>query len=301
MTLGLKHKKRINLLIFLLLVLGGTAQVPVQVITKTIEKSFTYRDGYEVNIEGDKAEVWIETWEKNEIHLVLEIIAKHPEKEVAEADLKKMKYFTQKVSKRIYLRNFVSTDDDVEKPASLLKVKYTIKLPERCPVYLKNNFGQANVSNLQNRLRVNSEFSQLALFNLKGIIDLKTRFGDVQGKMIEGDVDIVSRRSDILLENIKGRFSIQAEYGSIRLFSASELIELNIDAKQSDVYFNTPNLESFAYNLSAQHGNIFLPDNLKFKESENTIGLKKASYRPEEEYFANITIAITFGNLTLSK
>ncbi len=59
----------IAFLLFMSLLTCATAPViaqtiKVQVITKKIEKNFQYKDGYEVNIEGEKAEVNIQTWEK---------------------------------------------------------------------------------------------------------------------------------------------------------------------------------------------------------------------------------------------
>ena len=58
---------KINILFALVLfTLAVHAQTELQVVSRTIEKSWEYKDGIEVNIEGEKAEIVVETWAKNE-------------------------------------------------------------------------------------------------------------------------------------------------------------------------------------------------------------------------------------------
>ena len=42
-------------------------QTTLQVVTKTIEKNFTYREDVTVNIKGEKAIVEVRSWEKDQI------------------------------------------------------------------------------------------------------------------------------------------------------------------------------------------------------------------------------------------
>lgn len=277
-------------------------QTLLQVVTKKIEKSYAYKEGYEVNIEGEKADVSIQTWDKDEVRIELELIAKHPTQEVALKDIEALKYLTQRVKNKIYLRNYVSVEEGEAKPTATLSAKYTITLPEECPVYLKNHFGEATISNLSNRLRVNSEFSKIGLENIQGVVDLQTRFGDIIGNLIDGQVNINSRRSDISLTNISGSYDITAQYGVIRIFAEDQLLKLNLDATHSDVYFFNPNPEFYAYNLVANHGKINFPEELNFSMLEDLPQLKKYNFKPaQKEFFATITLSVTLGDIYLEK
>lgn len=277
------------------------AQTLHQAVTKRIEKTFSYRDGYEVNIEGEKAEVVIETWDRPEVRVVLELTARHPDKKVAERDLEAVRYQTEKVKNRIYIRNYVSPVEGASQPESAFSARYAISLPPDCPVYLKNNFGIANISNLVNRLRINSEFTKLGLQNIQGFLDVRTRFGDLRGEQISGDVIINARRSDLTLRDINGRFDITSQYGILEILAGSELIDLKIDAEKSDVFLYAPNPSLFAYNLQGQHSDMVLPSELEFRVLDDKVALKKATFKPQQEYFANITITISFGELTVEK
>ncbi|MDZ4683350.1 MAG: hypothetical protein SH848_18985 [Saprospiraceae bacterium] len=298
----------IAFLLFMLLLTCATAPViaqtiKVQVITKKIEKNFHYKEGYEVNIEGEKAEVNIQTWEKKEIQVVMELIAKHPDKAVAERDLELMKHLAQRVKNKIYLRNYLSSVEGKGKsePEAYLSVKYTITLPGECPVYLKNIFGAANISSLTNRLRVNSEFSRIGLQNLKGSVEIKTRFGDLIGQNLDGWFNIQSRRSDLTLQNISGRFNIQAQYGTIRLFANDDLADLRLDAEKSEVWFYHPNPQFVGYSLSARGSEVNLPSRIDAHWLALDNGERKITFSPNREYYPKVSIRITFGNLHVEK
>ncbi|RME10076.1 MAG: hypothetical protein D6816_03715, partial [Bacteroidetes bacterium] len=135
---------------------AGYSQTMLQVVTKTIEKTFPYKNGYELNIEGEKAEIVVRTWDRNEVKVLLEIVAKHPDREVAKADIDKMSYSTEQHGNMIYFRNYLEKKNAGAKPASEVKAVYTITLPADCPVYLKNNFGLTQVSDLNRELTINS-------------------------------------------------------------------------------------------------------------------------------------------------
>jgi len=297
------HMLRLTAIIMLtgLVVSPVTGQKLYQIVTKKIEKTFNYRDGYEVNIEGEKADVVIETWERAEVRVIIELTARHPERKTAEADLEAVRYQAEKVKNRIYIRNYVSPGEGASPPESSFSAKYSIFLPKECPVYLKNSFGVANISNLVNRLRINSEFTKLGLQNIAGFLDVRTRFGDLTGEHIDGDVLINARRADVSLRDINGRFDITSQYGILEVFAGEELIDLKIDADKSNVFLFAPNPSLFAYNLQTQNSNMELPSELEFKILDDKVAIKKATFKPQQDYFANVTITIRFGELTVEK
>lgn len=277
------------------------AQVKVQIITKKIEKTFTYRTGYEVNVDGEKAEVIVESWDKDEIKVILELTAQHPDKAVAEKELESIKYLADKAKNKIYLRNYLSKEEGAPEPQSVLSAKYTIYVPEQCPVYLKNYFGTINVSNLFNSVKINSQFSKIALNNLQGMMDVTTRFGDLIGANLDGDMTLNARRSDITLRDMKGRYNLTTQYGIVKLWATKDLLSLNINADKSEVFLYTPNPSQFAYNISSQYGSIEHPNNMKFNYLQNNKEVKRIQFKPVNEYYATITVSVSFGNIFVGK
>jgi len=284
----------------LLILQNITAQELVQVVTKIIEKDFRYQDGYEVNVEGQKAEIFVETWSKDEIGVRLEISAKHPDLVIAEADLETVNFVADRVKNKIYLRNYRFGGD--AKTASILTVTYYITLPEDCPVYVKNYFGTANISNLTNRLRIFGEYSQIDIDNVKGILDISSRFGDIVGEQIDGNVTINARRSDITLYEIAGHYQINSQYGILKLKPNSGLLGLNVSAEKSEVHLYGDHPEEFAYTLTSTHGDISTPKNMRLLSLEDTPEVKKIQIQPKsQEVFPTITVSVTFGNVHVEK
>ncbi len=276
------------------------AQTTVQVITKKIEKTFTYRKGYEVNVEGERAEVIVESWDKDDIRILLELTARHPDKAIAERDLDAIKYVADRVKNKIYIRNYLSPNEG-SATSSTLSARYTIYVPAHCPVYLKNYFGTIDVSNLLSNIKINSEFSKIGLNNLQGLMDIRTRFGDVIGANLDGDMTLNARRSDITLRDIKGNYDLNAQYGIMKIYGSKDLLSLSISAEKTDVYFFNVNPALFAYNLTAQNGEVKLPNNLKYNIIQNNEQIKRIQFKPTSEYFATITISVSFGDIFISK
>ena len=276
------------------------AQEVVQVVTKTIEKQFDYHDGYEVNVEGQKAEIFVETWAKDEIDIRLEISAKHPDLAVAEQELETVNFVTERIKNKIYLRNY--RYGGAEQTSSILSVTYYITLPEDCPVYVKNYFGTANISNLRNRLRIFGEFSQIDINNVEGLIDIRTRFGDIVGERIDGNVTINARRSDVTLYEIAGNYQINAQYGILKLLPTTDLLSLDISAEKSEVHLYGDEPEQFAYLLTATHGQVTTPNNLRLLDLEDTPEVRRVQIQPpRQEHFATITVSVTFGDVHIEQ
>lgn len=269
-----------------------------EVVTKTIEDTYLYKPGNELAVEGEKAEIFVETWEKQKISVKIVMTARHPELEQAEEDLTNLEYISEVAGQKIFLKNKLV--DKTKRSRSELTVHYYITLPEECPVYLKSHFGGATISNLRNQLRINGEFSAINIDNVQGILDIRSRFGDIIGERIDGNVSINSRRSDISLYDIGGTFNITAQYGELKISPNLSLRNLHINADKSDVYLYEPlNGEGIAYDLSLNNGEVKLPDGRKIIEMEQTQEVQRFAIRPSQERIGTITASVSFGDLHL--
>lgn len=271
-----------------------------EVVTKTIEDTYTYKPGKELAVEGEKAEIFVETWDKQKIHVKIVMTARHPELERAEEDLANLTYIAEVAGQKIFLKN--KRIDEKHKPKSELTVHYYITLPEECPVYLKSHFGGATISNLRNQLRINGEYSAINIDNVQGILDIRSRFGDITGERIDGNVVINSRRSDINLFDVGGTFNITAQYGELKLSPNVRMRDLQINADKSDVYIYEPiGGEGMNYELTLNNGEIKLPDGRKVIELQRTPEIRRFAIQPSAERMGTITASVTFGDLYLAK
>ncbi len=284
--------------LFGLLIPGAKAQnTTLQVITKSTVEVFEYQAGYEVNIEGQRAEIVVESWGQDKVRVAVEIIAKHIDGQQAKKDLEAMQLSIKQEGKQLYFRNYLKNG---AKPSAQLKVRYTVSLPPDCPVYVKNNYGSLKAQNLIKRLRTQLRFTDTELKELSGEMWIDTYFGDLLAQGLKGQINIQARRSDITLHNIAGKCSINAQYGLVKLFTDKSSLQLDITAEKADVYFFDPQPDTYGYVLTAHYGNISTPHELKFNFIENSGKLKKAIFGPTNS-LATISVKITFGDIIIRR
>ncbi|OAV42877.1 DUF4097 family beta strand repeat-containing protein [Lewinella sp. 4G2] len=277
-----------------------TANAYREVVSKTIEDTYKYTPGRELAVEGEKAEIFVETWDKQEIEVKIVMTARHATLESAQQDLENLAYVAEAAGDKIFLKN--NLKDKTYNASSELTIHYYITLPEECPVYLKSHFGGATISNLRNQLRINGEYSAINIDNVHGLLDIRTRFGDISGERIDGNVVINSRRSDISLLDVGGTFTINAQYGELNISPNAAMRDLRITADKSDVHIYEPlNVEGLAYDFNLNNGNLRLPEGLKVMELEQTTEVRRVAIRPVTERRGTITASVTFGDLYLAK
>lgn len=283
---------------FLFLVaFGSDAQTTLKVVSKSVDKDFVFNAGKHVVVEGEKAEIKVETWDKNIVHVELKLVAKNPDKAIAESELKYFNHSFSEERGEIKLRNFFSASD---KPGSELKAEYLIKVPHDCPVRMSNYFGKTDVKDLTSSLDIDSKFGPVNMNNITGKIDVKSRFGDVLGELLNGMVSIETHRSNITLKQLEGSYNIKSKYGIVKIFSDNELLDLNIEAEKSDVYFFNPNPTAFGYELFAHFGDITVPEELKVNFVENSDTQRHAQYSPGPK-FPGVFVKITYGDIIVRK
>ena len=298
----MKNSLFLNCLILLMFFsIDIQAQNVLEVVTKKIEKTLDFFDDYKLSIEGEKADVLINTWDKSLVKVELELVSKHSDVNVAKKDIEVIKYVIENRGKIIFIQNEMVVNENGEKPKSSLHAHYVITIPENCPLNLKNHFGNADINDLKKQVVINSEYCKIKLTNIEGDIAIETRFGDVVGVGLSGNVSILSARSDITLTRLKGSIDIQAKYGLIKIDADRSLIDLNIVAEKSDITFLNPAAETYSFNLTAHYGEIEVPKNMEFTFKEKTPQINQAELNLPVKNEGQVSIRTSFGNIVVGR
>ena len=280
--------------------LYAQTQTPVlQVATKTLQNSYAFDAGTELNLEGNNAEISVVTGMEPKVLLITEISAAHPDKKVATADLEKMTYSAERVKNKIYVRNYISSD--AAKPASIFRVKYKVIVPAECPVYVKNSYGETQVNGLRSILRLQSDFTNVGLRNIQGNVEVRSRFGDVEGQNLDGRFLFNTRRSDVTLRDLKGSFDIETFLGALKLFAGKDITDLRLKSEMTAVTIFNPFPELFAYNIESKNARLDLPEGIKFQQKQISPDIQQITFRSGREIYPSITISITLGSLEIEK
>ena len=293
----MKNCTFLSSLFILLLSHTSFAQNNLKVVTKTVEKAFDYQEGQTLLLEGEKAEIKLETWSENKVYVQLELVAKHPERRQAENDLESFDFVFDVRGDKILLRNFYVGESRSE---SELSAVYTVKVPTECPVQMSNYFGKTDVQDLTNSLELDSKFGPVNMSNISGEVDVSSRFGDIFGMLLKGQIKIESHRSNVTLKQLEGKFDINSKYGVIKIFADDKLIDLNVEGEKSDLYLFNPDPSEFGYDLLAHFGDITVPDDLKINFVEKSKNMSHA-VRKQGEQFPGVFVKITYGDIIVKK
>lgn len=252
-------KKIWLLFVVLTMVYAGSAmgQTKVQVVTKTLDGQEKWTPGMKLEIVGENAVIHCESHAGSSILYEIEIIAKHPEKGIAEKDLKKVKWISGRQGKTLIMRNYIELAAGDARPESNLKVIWHIKIPESCPLTINNYFGEIMVENTRSTVNIISEFTSIELINTKGEITVDSKFGDISGRLLDGRVEIKSSRSNIHLEKAAGTINIHALLAQINLEIFTNLEALTIEAEKSEITLEAGN--KFRYLLDLENTDFGKP------------------------------------------
>lgn len=281
------------LLLVLFLIHQSKAQTTLQVVTKSIEKTFPITPN--LVIEAEKADIEIITWEKDEIQAKIELIAKHPDRNTAKNDLEMMKYVADKMADKILLRNYLVIKSNAGKPGSNFKAKYIIHLPENMEVSIRNSFGKVFIQGRYSHLNIKSEFCILDLQKAEGNAKLETYYGEVHSKNFLGTCTIKSERSELFFQQLSGINVINAQYGKIEIESVANLKSLTINGKKTEISLKIP-LHNHGFNVESKYGKMSLPDG--FNWLHNTDDSKAATYN--RSAISKINIQNSFGNISIN-
>ena len=296
----MKVKTSILLAVFLQLSLISFAQnTTYQVVTKTIEEVSNWQPKQILEINGENAIIHISTWAEDKVHATIELIAKHPDKKVAEADIEVLQYSLTKQRKRIILNNYLSINSKNPKPTSTLKTKFTLRIPVRCPLAIKNNFGSIHIEGIRQQINVDSRFSKVSMEDVKGQLDLNSHFGEFRGTALVGNINITSNRSNLFLNKVAGQVTMDAKYGKIEVVEdATYTYDLTVKGDKADITILNPNTTLNQYALSTSFGNISTPPRSSFEtlmDSDTLRQVQALTTTPQSK----VTVSLNYGDISL--
>ena len=242
---------------FLILTLDSlVAQDKIQVVTKTIARSFAIDDGESLTVRGEKAEIRIRQWNRSEVKLTLRLMAKHPSRRVAEKDLSALRYridtdFSEKV-----IQNFFRIANGAGRLSSNLQAHYELWVPVGCALRVQNRYGNVYLSDLEADVDVTASFGEVHLNQVRGTLALRVDYGDVIGDTVSGAVSGVIRKSNLTLHHLTGKLSLESSYGEVYVSAREQLQELIVDASRTEVTFAATNPASYHYRLSTSYSEI---------------------------------------------
>ncbi|MDZ7935144.1 MAG: hypothetical protein U5M51_09310, partial [Emticicia sp.] len=136
--------KRAGWSFLLLLSFSGFAQI--QVVTKSLQKEIIYSAGSKINLNAKKADIIIKGKATDKISILVKLIAKHTDRNIAEKELSYLNYELKNASGVIDLSNTYEIPKAVGKLKSQVNTVYEITIPNKTNLLIINSFGNISVT-----------------------------------------------------------------------------------------------------------------------------------------------------------
>ena len=175
----------------------ASSAVSVDDRNRKYEKLFIVQEGGEVNVEADAGTVKIDSWEKNEVSVVVEI-------EGSDSRAEKYKVEFRQEGNIIYVTGKVRDKSFFKWHVGDLEAYYTIYTPKKFNTVVKTSGGNVESKNLIGKVDYNSSGGNIKVEKIDGETILSTSGGNVDAIEVKGDIDAETSGGNVFCENIVG-------------------------------------------------------------------------------------------------
>lgn len=276
---------------------------------KYVEKNYKVSASTRLKIENKFGKVEINSWEKSEFDIKIEIIGKGRNEERAQRILDAIEIDISESSAEIVFETEISNIKNKNEEG--FEINYTIYMPEVNPLYVKNSFGDVTMGDRKNKLEINVSYGSMRVGDVTGDSRIKLSFGggsigtikdgeaNIKYSNFEidgaGELDMTQGFSEIEIGDVED-LEIESKYGKVEIETA-----VNVEA---DAHFSGFDIEELtgSLELDCSYLGNFRIDKLAKSFTLVDIDGKFGSYEIglEDGINADITAEFSFADLKYS-
>ncbi|WP_462251450.1 DUF4097 family beta strand repeat-containing protein [Ekhidna sp.] len=276
---------------------------------KYVEKNYSVSATTKLRVNNKFGKVEINSWEKNEFDIKVEIIGKGRNEERAQRILDAIEIDITEGSSEIVFETEISSTKNKNQEG--FEINYTIYMPDTNPLDIKNSFGDVTMGDRKNELDIIVSYGSMRVGDVSGEAQIKLSFGSGSiGSINDGEATIKYSKFDIdgasKLEMTQGfseieigevtDLEIESKYGSVEIEKAQ-----TVDA---DAHFSGFEIEELtgSLELDCSYLGNFKIDKLAKSFTLVDIDGKFGSYEIglEEGMNADINAEFSFADLKYS-
>lgn len=237
---------------------------------KTIDKTFKVSRADMLNIENKFGKVHINTWDKNEMHVKVDIIARASTDNRAQEILDNIKVMESREGSTISFRTNIEPMRISGYNNKGFEVNYTISMPMENPLTVKNSFGDVYLAALKGKADINVKYGTFKSDRLGNPgNNVKIAYGSGSCGYINGgsmdiayaDVNVegannlhgTSKYSDFKVGSLGEVMEMDVKYGSFKVDNISRNIrKITLDSGFTPISLNFDANTAFNFDVSVQ-------------------------------------------------
>ncbi len=276
---------------------------------RSINKSYQVSGSTMIKLSNSFGKMHVETWDKNEVKIDIEIIARASNDDRAQNLLDKIDVQIDDDNPSSSLSFVTSIGNNKSGRNTSFEINYDVSIPKTNSLDLKNSFGDAYLGDMTGDVDLNVQYGNLKAGKLTGDCDVKLSFGSGFSEIDEiekgdlkvsysklgveemGDMDVHSSFSTFEIEKVRS-MDLIAKYGEVEIEE--------IDVLEADVNFSGFELEKVNKSLvlDIDYGgsvDIGLDKSAKLLDIKSSFGPVNINLDPDIN--ASVEASMSFCNL----
>lgn len=239
---------------------------------KTFEKTYKVNSSDVLNIDNKYGRVHVNTWDKNEIKVKVDMIARAGSESKANEMLNGMRVAESREGNEITLRT-VYEPTRVSGPSSS-EINYTVYMPAENAINLRNKYGDVYLAALKGKANVDVKYGNLKCDRLTNANNsLKLAYGNGSCSFINGgnlqvaysnlniaeakELNGFSKYSELTIGKLGEDLNMEMKYGSFRVNNISNnMRNIKLASTYIPIYLNFADDSAFKFDVNVQYGNF---------------------------------------------
>lgn len=177
--------------------------------TRRYEKVFTVKEGGLVKVDADAGSVDIDSWDKNEVSVVVEI-------EGSDSRVGKYVVDFDQDGNTVYIKGKIRDRSFFHWNFGNISAHYTIFTPKKFSCDVKTSGGTIDTKNITGKTDLVTSGGDVRVENVNGRVYASTSGGDVETSEITGDVVAETSGGSVRCDGVEGNFDGSTSGGDVR-------------------------------------------------------------------------------------
>jgi hypothetical protein len=232
--------------------------------SKRYEKQFSVTRGGLVIVEADAGSIYLTSWDKNEVSIVVEVEGNDSRVEKYVVDFSQDGN-TVKVVGKVRDRSFFKWH------VGSLEARYTINVPREFNSRVNTSGGDIELKEITGTADLKTSGGDITLYHINGESNLVTSGGDIEAKEVVGNVDAETSGGDVICENITGDVFGSTSGGDVEMRNVNGRVKAETSGGSIAIRVSGQN-QGIDASTSGGNISIFIPEDVKATIDAETTG-----------------------------
>ncbi|MFW5992456.1 MAG: hypothetical protein ACOCQN_04615, partial [Halanaerobiaceae bacterium] len=161
-----------------------------------------------IKVKGEKRE---------DISLEYKVIVFTEKKEIGEEIIDSIIVAKRTVEDRLIMELKGGDSSNLPEGINGVIIEYRLRVPDHLFLDLENRYGELNVSDINENIRLGNYYDRMSVRNIYGDAEIFGRYGATSINNIQGSLDLDTRYNSVNVDTVEKNINLTADYGQAKM------------------------------------------------------------------------------------